>query len=381
MKIIVIPNQKYTYRDHKRFGVEYFIEQGINVEVFDIDNILYPDIDWEQMGDKRYIFEGYRQFENAKQFIDAFKELTKDDYIFLYPSNEILIELLKKIKTITDAKLITYYGGAIPITHYKCVNPIKTFVRFFRRMMKKTYHFQKFPLDIVFIGSEIDEEYASPYINKKTKLVKVHSRDYNLSLETEKEYKHTKKYCVFLDTEAINASDYKLLNINHEITKEQTIFYYQKLFNFFKWIEKEYNVDVIIAAHPKNRKYLNKKSINNFLIEHNQSALLVKNADFVLTEGSTAVSFALFFNKPIVLFTMNELSFFKHTCVFSKELKKEVIKVDDLIENIKIKMNKELKNFNGYEQYKYKYITFSDNKRHSMDIIKKTLEQELNARR
>ena len=368
--VIFIPNQRYTERDHKRLGVEYLLKKGLNIEVWDIDKILFPH---KEKRTKQYIFNGYKEFNIESEFIEAFRSLNRDDYIFIFSTGRKFINILYKIRAITDAKFISYSGGAIPITHYRCIFKSKESIKIFlKTLIYRIYYPFKFPLDIIFLGSKKDRELSFGYIGKRTKLIEVHSRDYNLCLEIENRRNrvYSYRYCLFLDTDIIDSLDYEILNIDYNITEEQIENYYKKLIYFFKWIEREYNLKVIIAGHPKSKKFSTIKNFYGFDVFINRSAELVKDAEFILTEGSTAISFAIFFNKPLILFTMREIDFFKHTCIFANILKKEIISVENLQ---KEQFNRELKNLKEYKNYKYSYLTYTGDRQHSFEVIYRVL--------
>ena len=360
MKIVFIPNLPYTYRDHERFGVKYFLEKGYEVEVLDVHNILIPGYK-EKVQLDYWTFDLHVEVKDKEEALSKVKILQANDFIFFYTANKRGIQLLNEMKKITDAKFITYIGGSIPVTTVQCglLNNLKLIINKYR---KKEF----FDTDFYVSGSKKDEVIFSNLMGKNTKLIKSNSRDYNLCLLT-KEYQSKKDYCVFLDTDVINASDYELFNVNGTKNIEN---YLKKLIIFLKWIEENFSVDVIIAAHPKSRIFLNKNSLDGIKIEHFKSSSLVKNSKFVVNEGTTAVSYAVFFNKPILFFTLKEISFFyKHTCSFAKAFKKDIINVDILNGLTYKKISKELENSIEYENYKQDYLTYTDSKISTFDLI------------
>jgi len=363
LKIVFIPNLPYTYRDHERFGVKYFIDKGYDVEVLDIHKILIPGYK-EKVKIDYWTFDLHIEVENKCDLLNKIKSLKANDFIFFYIAGGDANILLHEMRKVTKAKFITYMGGSIPDSTEPCgiVNNMKLFMYMLIRkiMIKKV-----FSTDYYVSGSKKDEIIFSDLIGKKTKVIQSHSRDYNLCLST-KGYKHDAPYCVFLDTDVINASDYELFDIKAEKNIEN---YLKKLIIFFKWIEENFRVDVIIAAHPKSRIYLHKDNIDGIKIVHSQSSALVKNSEFVINEGTTAVSYAIFFKKPLFFFTLSEISFFQHTCSFAKALDKNIINIDRVTFSTYKEIVNELKNYQSYEKYKKNYLTYADNKISTFDLI------------
>ncbi len=367
MKIVIIPNLPYTYRDHKRFGAEYFINKGYDVEVMDIHNVLIPGYK-EKVDIEYFKFENHWEPKSEEDILQRVKELKKYDFIFFYIAGYDAIKLLKKMKDNSQASFITYVGGSIPTTTVHCTffNYLKTQIKNFIKNFIPKYRL-KFDTDYYVSGAPNDEIIFSNLITKRTKIIKSNSRDYNLCLKSNL-YKNENKYCVFLDTDVIDASDYVLFG-SDAIKDVET--YLKKLVKFFKWIQKEYKLDVIIAAHPKSRIYKNKNELEGFKIIHGKSPELVHGSEFVINEGTTAISYAIFFNKPLIFFTFKEINFFNHhLCSFTKELKKEAIDIDNID---KYKFDKELQNANRYQYYKNNYLTYEDLKIDTFEMLEKEI--------
>lgn len=365
LKIVFIPNLPYTYRDHERFGVKYFIDKGYDVEVLDIHKILIPGYK-EKVKIDYYTFNLHIELESKLALLDKIKHLKSNDFIFFYIAGKNGIELLDDMRNVTKAKFITYVSGSIPISTEPCgfVDNLKLFIHKF--IIKKG-----FSTDYYVSGSQKDEKAHSNLIGKNTKIIESHSRDYNLCLNT-KGYEYDKSYCVFLDTDAIDASDYMLLNKDYKIDKEK---YIDKITTFFKLIEKYFDLEVIIAAHPKSRVYKDINQLNGIRVVHGKSVNLVKNSEFILNEGTTAISYAIFFNKPSLFFTLKEISFFKHTCSFTKALNKKIINIDKPLEIKKEDIEDELKNMGLYDKYKKDYLTYTDDMTNTFDTINGLFEK------
>lgn len=364
MKIVFIPNLPYTYRDHNRFGVKYFLDEGYDVEVIDIHKILLPGYK-EKVDIDYFTFENYIEIEKENELLFRLSKLTDNDFIFFYFGGKCSIKLLNKMKKTTSAKFITYVGGSIPELSIKC-NFIKYIELFVKKNLKDLFNRSTFSTDYFISGSPKDENIFPYFITKNTSLIKSNSRDYDLCLDL-KAYQNDKEYCVFLDTDAIDASDYIItgnkLNVNTDT-------YFNKLIEFFHWIQNKYNIEVIISAHPKSRVL---KSINNLKgikVVHGKSAELVKGSKFVINEGTTAISYAIFFDKPIIFISCSEIEFFEHTCNFSRELNKKVINIENFSKD---ELDLELENKLKYEYYKYNYLTYHDKKINTYALIERDI--------
>ena len=82
------------------------------------------------------------------------------------------------------------------------------------------------------------------------------------------------------------------------------IFY---LFTFFDWLERDYGVRIVIAAHPKSLYDRHPDYFGGRPALRGKTAELVRKSGFVLTHGSTALNFAVLFNKPLLFITTYRL--------------------------------------------------------------------------
>jgi hypothetical protein len=101
------------------------------------------------------------------------------------------------------------------------------------------------------------------------------------------------KYAVFLDIYLPFHSDLALVGMR-PLNPET---YYAELNRFFAAVERKYGLEVVIAAHPKAR-YLNDEYRGRQIIAE-KTAVLVRDAEFVLSHASTSVSYAVLHRKPV----------------------------------------------------------------------------------
>ena len=167
------------------------------------------------------------------------------------------------------------------------------------------------------------------------KIIWAHSFDYQNYFEFSK-YKQNiqknKNYIVFLDQMAPTHPDYKFHNIKPPTTE---VTYYESMNRFFDHLEKETNMSVIVAEHPRRCSTENDWS-GRKTIRHDTLALVV-NSSLVISHYSSSISYAVLSKKPIMLVTTNE--YFKsyrqeRFIAFGKALNKKVINVDNYVDNV-----------------------------------------------
>ncbi len=362
-----MPMLPLTQRDYESFGIKYFSEKGYDVSVIETHQLLLPG--YKGNVDIEY-YKTEKTFEptSVEGLLKITATLSLDDYIFYYLASKEAVALLNQIKTTTKAKFVTYISGCIPSTSSPCGIFLK--LKALARPVIKKLIDTTFKTDIVITGAPKDELIYPFLIDKNSKKVHAHARDYELCLNAV-EYKYNKPYCVFLDTDVMDASDYYIFGNKYNNNLDD---YHRKLVDFFQWIEKSLGVTVLISAHPKSRVFKNKNNFNGFEVVHNESASLVKSSNFVINEGTTAISFAVYFNKPMLFFTMKELNFFyKHTCAYAKQFKKQIINIDDVNQLGMSMINNELASLAYYPNFKYNYLTYEDSSISIFNIIENEL--------
>jgi hypothetical protein len=144
--------------------------------------------------------------------------------------------------------------------------------------------------------------------NKKN-TVSINSFDYSMFLRKRNSEKYSSKAndrIVYLDTGApLFRTDSLLSGNRHPLSIE---LWYPSLTSFFDVLEKKTSKSVVIAAHPKHQ-YTKETSnyFGNRQIIHGQTPELVAHSSLVLVTNSTAVSYAVMGDIPILVLLSDEL--------------------------------------------------------------------------
>lgn len=131
--------------------------------------------------------------------------------------------------------------------------------------------------------------------------------DYSLTFDDYWTYEEIKNnprvveddYILFLDV-------FLPLHIDFKVRKLSTIdpdVYFKKLTAFFKRVERQFKMPVVIAAHPKSN-YTDQ--FTDFKIIKNKTAQLVKDASLILNHHSSTISYVTLFKKPVIYIYTNE---------------------------------------------------------------------------
>lgn len=142
----------------------------------------------------------------------------------------------------------------------------------------------------------------------KCPVVFFHSSNYEeCLLNKDKERIIRDKYCVFVDQFLPYHSD--LIAKGIKIDPKQ---YYSRLNALFAVIEKEYNIKVVVAAHPKADYKLHSECFPNNSVYYNQTCRLIKDSEFVIYHFSDSLSYVAVYKKPVLVAADQEvLAFFR----------------------------------------------------------------------
>lgn len=176
-------------------------------------------------------------------------------------------------------------------------------------------------------------------------------------------------YAVFLDTAATTHPFYGLKRHANK-RKVDAQGYIDRLNHFFDRVEKEHNLPIIIAAHPKAD--YDEQTFNGRPIIKYKTGQLIEHSSLVLSHYSTSVINAVLSEKPLVFLWYPEMlySMQKYMAIgaieYAKRLKAPAINLDhprsfDAIADIQ-----------AYHNFTRKYLINSEMKNHSnQELIKR----------
>ena len=164
------------------------------------------------------------------------------------------------------------------------------------------------------------------------------------------------KYCVFID---------QFLPYHPDSIEAGVHFNAEDYFNnmnlLFDFIEKQYDIEVIIAAHPRSNYDLYPDVFEKRTIIKNDTCNLVKDSEFVIYHFSDSLAYVTAFKKPVIVITTNDINRVMHDSIMricsllgTTEVNLDEFKHDDNkkeIINSRLSINEEI-----YEEYIKKYM-------------------------
>lgn len=367
-KVIYIGYQPLTEKVREDFYFKNLIDNGYKVEYWDLTEIYFGRFGNEELDEEFIIkFNSYDQIKKNIKTLNIDNILFISNITFEYRSLKLYM-LLSKYK----CKTSFFARGALPSLtgDLKVMNLFLKLRKIFDKEKITRYLKNKWtfilkvngfvsPHFIVFKAGEMGLQtvgLANNVESKKSKIIEINSFD----LEKYKECLNIdklidSKYCVYLDDYLPFHPDFELLNIK----TVEPIEFYDKLNHIFQVFEKKYNVEVVVAAHPKAIKYKETDFFNGRKIFFNQTAQLTFHSEFLIVHCSTSISFAVLNKKSIISLTTNSLRetmpyYYNFISDFSKTLDTNLINIDDYnLDNLDIRES----NIDKYLDFKYKYLT------------------------
>lgn len=362
-KIIFVIESPFNQRDYDRFGIEILQKNGFEVEVWDFTPFLYPQVHKEVEVPDPIIFEKCISFLTQHEALSAILRLAQNCFIvclFAYQLKSFpVFRTLSKRKlpycvlmtnalpTINSKKSpVDLFNLLKKIDHYKIMNAIYTRIPY--------YYVGIQPAKLILAGGARSTHYNYP-INKKTEILWMHTLDYDLYLKKYHDpIKCDEKMGVFLDEFLPFHPDYIYFGMSAPCTPEE---YYPAICKFFDFIEREYGVSIVIAAHPRSNYEEHPDHFGGRAVIRGKTIELVRKSGFTISHMSTSINFAVLFHKPIIYITSNKLQqsiWGSHIELMASQFRKIPINIDNPIE---IDWEKELSiNEKAYIEYKHSYI-------------------------
>lgn len=354
-KVIYIFFGTMTKGLYEAICVDTFQELGIKVELVDLNELFF----------KRKVTQTY---DNIKS-ISTYNEL--DEYIKSNANVQTIFNVqihyetrfwkLFRILTKYNCKISIFEIGYQPYIstfsnkYLKYLqNPIALVKRVYDLVLDRIlikFKFINLIYDVRFTAGEVAFELASQQRSKE--IIQINYVDYEYNKANKIKFQN-KDYFIFLDINLINRHD-EIFAVIKNSSGFDSNKYLENLNNFFDKVEEKFNVEVIIAAHPKSN-YSQNEFANRKIIK-DDTVSLVRSAQAVISHHSTSISYAVLNKKPLIfIYDESIKSNFENVYIFTKTfanyLQMPFLNID--LEGIEAILSiVESK----YDEYKYDFLT------------------------
>lgn len=311
-KIVLIDHELFTIRRKKIFMIEEFINNGYDVEIWDISNIVYPNIKYPDEQQDKLVYKLY----NIESLHKKLSSCNINNTIFIVECLDIW-DNRKIYRLLSDfncyiIKLDLYANTLLKESISNKLSRLfsKVFLSIFINQIKLII--LKFYKRIYNIKS-FDKIISSSSIVYRTD--KINHPDYESYIQEKKEKPIISgDYIVFCDIFFPEHPD--LLSCYKK--RPDTQKYRKYLTDFFDYLEKKYNMPVIIAAHPKS-DYKGDEFGQRKIIKYKTGNLVI-NSSMVLQHFSNSVSYCILANKPVIFFITEDMKILKQSVQYMELL-------------------------------------------------------------
>ncbi len=308
----------FNQRDFKRLGIEILMKNGFEVEVWDLTNIVYPDVTKNYTPPDSINWSGCKKFGDKIQALNKLKALNLNTFFIPLFFYSLKFYPIYKAVSDSDAQYAAFMPNALPfVDNYRSNNKLKKLLSNFKKSPKELYKklinrsFGSIPfrwlgikpIRLILAGGSRSISYPGP-IDNSTETLWAHTLDYDLYLEGKNRHSTEQPIAVFLDEYVPFHMDYIYSEIKPPISADR---YYPLLNKFFKLIEDQIGLEVVIAAHPRSHYKSQPDCFQGRKWVRGQTVKLVKESRLVLAHSSTAVNFANLFYKPVIFLTSSEM--------------------------------------------------------------------------
>ena len=377
--MFLTPRPINSYEETK-WSFNYLRSQGFVIEVIDLEGLS----DNNRTAGKLVIDPTTAPFIHHVCTYQEYEELVIKfscssifvDYLVCQSNIPLKWERIFRILKKHNAKYILIYSGGLPPISTSCYGLRLGAFSFCKKLIKVSkapnllmeFIGQKliiflikyrliYPVPIIVFGgnSEILYKFLVDRNINTNKIILINSFDYDQSICYKRSViglsQGISNTCVFIDEAATHHSDFKLLGL--ESANEDC--YYKVMNRFFDFVEMNTGLKILIAAHPRSQYTLLQKYFYGRTVIIDNTVELVAKSNLVITHASTAISYAVIFDKPIVHVTIPGM-------LESHPLNISVKSFANELGNDFININKEKywSNFLNYHINTIKYATYKD---------------------
>ena len=377
--IINLVETQLSQNDIIKYGHSFYKKFRIQMYFFNISSITRNDYYQKYKQEfKSQNLDNYINFFTLNELTEKLDHFKDAHIISLIPTKGKIYDKIYEHLNNSKFKYSLVLSGNVPVPTLKMDEILFLSLKYPLHFLKKVKNrFNNLQPAIckpqyIFTSSRTSESQFS--VSK----IKIPSYDYDELISYERAHKNIsynskKKYFVYLETPPSHPDG---LYAKDRFPPEKPCSekdWFSGLNYFFKNLVKVSGIQIKVLPHPRTtQKCLD--SLKYCEIENrNKKIDLIKNSSGVITQASSAISFAIYYDKPIIFIDQNKLTFHNRRKIkyLSKYFNKVPVDMKKSINKNKIKHLLKVET-DRYEKFKLDYLGFPSQKT-SHEIIISTL--------
>ena len=304
-KLIVVWPYRFRDFDWQRFELEQ-LSQHVEVHVHELIDALTPEFAaaYANQSERPEV----KRFSSLKDWHREFKKISKGSVIFTHvrPINLQSALICLKIR-LSGSKVVGFSTGGVPFSDFR-LSPDKPE---FPAKVKRVFHFARrnflMPLmpGRVLVGGSEEVARVSRDYPRSTLPVLANSSDYSTCLRLDDSGSESQNSVIYLDTGFPGfPRDEVIEKIVEQVSGAD---WYPKLGSFFDFVESVLATKVNVAIHPKHVGRDHQPMFGTRSTIGGQTPELVSKCSLVIATNSTSISYAVAFEKPLILVTSDQI--------------------------------------------------------------------------
>ena len=381
MRILYVTALPLTNRDIERYGINMMLRYGFDITVINVFSLCYPDRNIGKFnnsidGDVNVDIINVKRIGELNEYVRKTKDCLYSLLLIPYSNTSDEICCFLNMQNISTVRIRV---GYIPEAHksngaYQRMmsilchlldigDPVVILNKILNKIKIPINKVRKPQIDYLFYGGSVAKDNLPSEYNGTKYKFSVHTLDYDFHLKNDSG-QYFNNYILFLDQSigTVHFDGYLSTGKIPSYKKQFSDIYYEKMNEYFKYLERKYDCNIIVAAHPKTDYIDNDYRFFGRKVLYNKTYSLIRDAKFVVGYSSTSMNFAVMCNKPIVIVyskTYDRFSSLKNrkdALAFSQSLGVEEINIDHNYTNKeKIKIDKK-----SYTEHMNSYIKEKD---------------------
>ena len=335
--IVFVVTAAMSERDAKRFGIHWLVLQGFDVTVLDTTPIVFPRKVERRANDGAFTTFTVRTATTIERWREELSALSAADVIFCMASDgSYQADIVAVLRLISRSKTpyVVFRNNIFPQpaatfdvhlwwARLCRFNPMNSLVA---RLPPVVLGLR--PADFVVLGGR-GSVGPTLLVGPTTRAINAHAFDYDVYLES-RDQRDEKSIAVYIDQHLGFQSDAAALGVRQLVDPDV---FYPQLETLFTRVEAEFGVEVVIAAHPRMDPARRPEWYAHRKVFHDKTAALVAEAKLVILCHSTAINWAILFEKPVLQYASRSIVShpFLHGMIekISEEIGSVVVFVDD----------------------------------------------------